>query len=159
MRKFNTVFHGYDKYQVQKCIDDIINNYEVLLNKSKKTEEQNKVLREKIQYYERIEDSMNRAIFTAETAGDQIKSSARKEAEALITEARHNASRIINDALLKAEKAQNHADQLKRNTNVLKRRLRQIIENQLEVIEEIDNVDFSDIDINGLLNIILFNCI
>ena len=60
--------------------------------------------------------------------------------------ARHNASRIINDALLKAEKAQNHADQLKRNTNVLKRRLRQIIENQLEVIEEIDNVDFSDID-------------
>ena len=146
MRKFNTVFHGYDKYQVQKCIDDIINNYEVLLNKSKKTEEQNKVLREKIQYYERIEDSMNRAIFTAETAGDQIKSSARKEAEALITEARHNASRIINDALLKAEKAQNHADQLKRNTNVLKRRLRQIIENKLEVIEEIDNVDFSDID-------------
>ena len=131
MRKFDTVFHGYDKYQVQKCIDDIINNYEVLLNKSKKTEEQNKVLREKIQYYERIEDSMNRAIFTAETAGDQIKSSARKEAEALITEARHNASRIINDALLKAEKAQNHADQLKRNTNVLKRRLRQIIENQL----------------------------
>ncbi len=146
MRKFDTVFHGYDKYQVQKCIDDIINNYEFLLNKSKKTEEQNKVLREKIQYYERIEDSMNRAIFTAETAGDQIKSSARKEAEALITEARHNASRIINDALLKAEKAQNHADQLKRNTNVLKRRLRQIIENQLEVIEEIDNVDFSDID-------------
>lgn len=146
MRKFDTVFHGYDKNQVQKCIDDIINNYEVLLNKSKKTEEQNRLLREKIQYYERIEDSMNRAIFTAETAGDQIKSSARKEADALITEARHNASRIINDALLKAEKAQNHADQLKRNTNVLKRRLRQIIENQLEVIEEIDNVDFSDID-------------
>ena len=145
MRKFDTVFHGYDKNQVHKCIDDIINNYEVLLNKSKKTEEQNRLLREKIQYYERIEDSMNRAIFTAETAGDQIKSSARKEADALITEARHNA-RIINDALLKAEKAQNHADQLKRNTNVLKRRLRQIIENQLEVIEEIDNVDFSDID-------------
>ena len=146
MRKFDTVFHGYDKNQVHKCIDDIINNYEVLLNKSKKTEEQNRLLREKIQYYERIEDSMNRAIFTAETAGDQIKSSARKEADALITEERHNASRIINDALLKAEKAQNHADQLKRNTNVLKRRLRQIIENQLEVIEEIDNVDFSDID-------------
>lgn len=146
MRKFDTVFHGYDKNQVHKCIDDIINNYEVLLNKSKKTEEQNRLLREKIQYYERIEDSMNRAIFTAETAGDQIKSSARKEADALITEARHNASRIINDALLKAEKAQNHADQLKRNTNILKRRLRQIIENQLEVIEEMDKVDFNDVD-------------
>ena len=89
---------------------------------------------------------MNRAIYTAEAAGDQIKSSARREAESLVTEARHNASRIINDALLKAEKAQNHADQLKRNTNILKRRLRQIIENQLEVIEEMDKVDFDDID-------------
>ena len=52
----------------------------------------------------------------------------------------------INDALLKAEKAQNRADMLKRNTNVLKRRLRQIIENQLEVIEEMDRVDFDRYD-------------
>ncbi len=146
MRKFDTVFRGYDKYQVQKFLDDVIKNYEALLNKSVKTEEENKQLKEQIVYYQRIEDTMNRAIYTAEAAGDQIKSSARREAESLIAEARHNASRIINDALLKAEKAQNHAEQLKRNTNILKRRLRQIIENQLEVINEIDNVDFDKVD-------------
>ena len=146
MKKFDTVFRGYDKYQVQKFLDEVIANYESLLNKSKKTEEDNKRLVEQIAYYQRIEDTMNRAIYTAEAAGDQIKSSARREAESLITEARHNANRIINDALLKAEKAQNHADQLKRNTNILKRRLRQIIENQLEVIEEIDAVDFEGVD-------------
>lgn len=146
MRKFDTVFRGYDKVQVQKCLDEIINNYEQLLRKSQKTEENNKKLLEQIAYYQKIEDTMNRAIYTAESAGDQIKSSARKEAEILVNEARRNASRIINDALLKAEKAQNHADQLKRNTNVLKRRLRQIIENQLEVIEEMDKVDFNEVD-------------
>ena len=146
MEKFDTVFRGYDKAQVQKCLDEIIHNYEALLEKSKKTEEDNKKLVEQIAYYQRIEDTMNRAIYTAEAAGDQIKSSARREAEALVSEARHNANRIINDALLKAERAQNHADQLKRNTNILKRRLRQIIENQLEVIEEIDNVDFGEVD-------------
>ena len=146
MKKFDTVFRGYDKYQVQRCLDDIIKNYEALLIKSKKTEEDNKKLIDQIAYYQRIEDTMNRAIYNAENAGDQIKSTARKEAETLISQARHYANRIINDALLKAERAQNHADQLKRNTNILKRRLRQIIENQLEVIDEIDNVDFSDID-------------
>lgn len=148
MKKFDTVFRGYDKAQVQKFLDEVINNYEALLNKSMKTEEENKKLVEQIAYYQRIEDTMNRAIYTAEAAGDQIKSAARREAESLVTEARHNASRIINDALLKAERAQNHADQLRRNTNVLKRRLRQIIENQLEVIEEIDNVDFERVDNN-----------
>ena len=146
MEKFDTVFRGYDKVQVQHFLDDVIRNYEALLNKSKKTEEENKRLLDQIAYYQRIEDTMNRAIYTAEAAGDQIKSSARREAESLITEARHNANRIINDALLKAERAQNHADQLKRNTNILKRRLRQIIENQLEVIEEIDAVDFESVD-------------
>ena len=146
MKKFDTVFRGYDKVQVQKFLDDVIKNYELLLEKSKKTEDDNKKLVDQIAYYQKIEDTLNHAIFTAESAGDQIKSSARKEAESLVSEARHNASRIINDALLKAEKAQNHADMLKRNTNVLKRRLKQIIESQLDVIEEIDNVDFGKVD-------------
>ena len=44
MKKFDTVFRGYDKYQVQKCLDEIINNYEVLLKKSQKTEDENKKL-------------------------------------------------------------------------------------------------------------------
>ena len=135
MKKFDTVFRGYDKTQVHQFLDNVIKNYELLLDKSKKTEEENKLLKEQIAYYQRIEDTMNRAIYTAESAGDQIKSSARREANTL-----------INDALLKAEKAQNHADQLRRNTNILKRRLRQIIENQLEVIEEMDKVDFDRID-------------
>ena len=146
MNKFDTVFRGYDKVQVQKFLDDVIKNYELLLRKSQKTNEENKKLIEQIAYYQNIEDRMNRAIYSAESASDQIKKNARKEADQLITEARHNASRIINDALLKAERAQNHADQLKRNTEMLKRRLRQIIQNQLDVIEEMDKVDFDNID-------------
>ncbi len=146
MNKFDTVFRGYDKVQVQKFLDDVIKNYELLLRKSQKTNEENKKLIEQIAYYQNIEDRMNRAIYSAESASDQIKKNARKEADQLITEARHNASRIINDALLKAERAQNHADQLKRNTELLKRRLRQIIQNQLDVIEEMDRVDFDRVD-------------
>lgn len=146
MKKFDTVFRGYDKVQVQKCLDEIISCYQALLEKSKKTEAENKKLVEQNAYYERIESTLNRAIFTAESAGDQIKSSARKEAQDMISEARRNANRIINDALLKAERAQEQADTLKRNTNVLKRRLKQIIENQLEVIEEMDKVDFRSIE-------------
>lgn len=146
MEKFNTVFRGYDKNEVHKCLDEIIKSYEGLLNKSKKTEADNKLLLEKLSYYEKKEETLNRALFVAENASDEIKSSARRECESMINEARRNASRIINDALIKAEKAQDQADQLKRNTNILKRRIRQIIETQLEVINELDKVDFRDVD-------------
>ena len=146
MEKFNTAFRGYDKNEVHKCLDEIIRKYEALLNKSKKTEADNKLLLDKLSYYEKKEDTLNRALFIAESASDEIKNSARKECESMINEARRNASRIINDALIKAEKAQESADQLKRNTNILKRRIRQIIETQLEVINELDKVDFKDVD-------------
>ena len=146
MEKFNTVFRGYDKNEVHKCLDEIIKSYEGLLNKSKKTEADNKLLLEKLSYYEKKEETLNRALFVAENASDEIKSSARRECESMINEARRNASRIINDALIKAEKAQDQADQLKRNTNILKRRIRQIIETQLEVINELEKVDFKDVD-------------
>ena len=146
MEKFNTVFRGYDKNEVHKCLDEIIKSYEGLLNKSKKTEADNKLLLEKLSYYEKKEETLNRALFVAENASDEIKSSARRECESMINEARRNASRIINDALIKAEKAQDQADQLKRNTNILKRRIRQIIETQLQVINELDKVDFKDVD-------------
>lgn len=146
MKKFDTVFRGYDKKQVHECIDKIISSYEDLLTKSKITDEENQKLREKVVHYSKIEDTLNRAIFTAESASDQIKKLARKEAESLIDEARRNSNRIINDALIKAEKVQSSADLLNRNLNVFKRRLKTIIENQLEVIDEIDKLDLRSIE-------------
>ena len=146
MKKFNVVFRGYDKTEVHNTLDEIIKAYESLLNKSKITEEENKRLKEKNLYYERIESTLNRAIFTAETASDEIKKSARSEAESLMNEAKRNANRIINDALTKAEKVQGESDNLKRNLVIYKRRLKSIIESQLEIIEEMDKIDLRDID-------------
>ena len=144
MKKFDTVFRGYDKAQVQHFLDDVIKNYEALLTKSKQTEEENKKLVEQIAYYQRIEDTMNRAIYTAEAAGDQITSSARREADSLITEARHNASRIINDALLKAERIEENAQRMRRNLITYKRRIRSLIEQQAEIVDDLDKIDLDN---------------
>ena len=45
MKKFDTVFRGYDKSQVHECIDKIIKSYEELLTKSKATEDENQKLK------------------------------------------------------------------------------------------------------------------
>lgn len=144
MNNFDTVFRGYDKEQVKAYLDKVIVEYERLLNDKKETDKRLNELSEKLNSYENLESTLNRALFNAENAGDEIKKMARKEAESLINEARRNANRIINDALIKAEKAGDDADRLKRNTERLKRRLKGIIEGQLEVIDEMDNLDFKD---------------
>ncbi len=142
MRNFDTVKRGYDQEQVKYYLDEIINEYEKLLNAKKESDRKVIELSERLEYFKQLEKTMNRAIFSAETTSDEIKKVARQEAESLITEAKRNANRIINDALLKAEKASDDADRLKRNISLLKRRLKSIIEGQLEIIEEMDKIEF-----------------
>lgn len=144
MNGFNTVFRGYDKEEVKKYLDKVIKEYERLLNEKKLVDEKVNDLSKQLEKYEQLESTLNRALFSAENASDEIKRVARLEAEGLINEAKRNANRIINDALIKAEKANDDADRLKRNVTLLKKRLRAIIEGQLEVIEEMDRLDFKN---------------
>ncbi len=146
MKNFSTVFRGYNKEEVKQYLDNVIVEYERLLNSKKEADKKIDELNEKLEYYKNIESRMNHAIFNAETAGDDIKKMARRESENLINEARRNANRIINDALIKAEKASETAERLKRNVKELKRKLRTIIEGQLEVIEEMDKLDMKNDD-------------
>ena len=143
MKKFNTVFRGYDKSEVNNTISEIVNNYELLLNKCKSMDAENQKLKEKLLHYEKLESTLNKAIFTAEDACEKIKSIARKESNAMIEEAKRNSNRIINDALMRAEKLDDDIETLKRNVKIFKRRLRTIVESQLQVIDEIDEVDLN----------------
>ena len=144
MNGFNTVFRGYDKEEDRKYLDKVIKEYERLLSEKKIVDEIVNDLSKQLEKYEQLESTLNRALFSAENASDEIKRVARLEAEGLINEAKRNANRIINDALIKAEKANDDADRLKRNVTLLKKRLRAIIEGQLEVIEEMDRLDFKN---------------
>lgn len=134
--------------QVEKMIEDNkIKNQELALKDKKIKELQNiiegtKGVSEKLAHYERIEGTLNRALIMAQKTSDQIKSTAHKESEIILEDAKRNASRIVNESLLKAEKTEMEAEMLKRNVNVFKRKLRGLIEAQLEMVDDIEKVEF-----------------
>lgn len=151
MEKFNRTLRGYDPEEVNQFLDKVINQVEQMvedikakdakINELKKLEVENQNLREKIVQYEKMETTLNRAIMMAQKTSEQMKMSAHKESETILEEAKNNANRIINEALLKAEKAENEANMLRRNINIFKRRVRDIVEAQLEVVNEMDQVE------------------
>ena len=151
MDKFNRTLRGYDPEEVNNFLDQIIDRVELMvkdikekdetINQLKEELENTKEIREKLAQYERMEDTLNRAIIMAQKTSDQLKVAAHRESEIMIDDAKKNASRIVNEALLRAEKIENDAITLKRNVNIFKRRLKDIIETQLEVIDEIDKVE------------------
>ena len=134
--------------QVERMIEDNKTKNNEILERDKKIEELENTLkstaglRERLEQYERTEATLNRAILMAQKTSDQIKSAATKESEIIIEDAKRNASRIVNESLLKAEKTEMEADMLRKNINSFKRRLRGVIEAQLDMVNDIEKVDF-----------------
>ena len=149
-------FKNYTPEQIDSFLNQVINQVESMIEnnklkneeiaiKDKKIQELESVIKkvqDKLEHYERLEGTLNRAIMMAQKTSDQIKSSAHRESEIILNDAKNNASRIVNESLLKAEKTEMEAEMLKRNVNIFKRKLRNIIETQLEMVDDIEKVEF-----------------
>lgn len=142
MKKFNTSLMGYSKEEVNIFIKEVTNNYEALLNKLKEKSNELEATKTALEKYKDLESTFNRAILASEKASSEIRQVARSEAKSIIDEAKRNGSRILNDALIKAEQAEKDADELQRRVDAYKRKVIDIIEEQKEMINDIGRIKF-----------------
>lgn len=138
MRKFNNSFPGYNKKEVNSFVANVTNEYESMLNNLKNRDNEIILLKKELERYKTLESTLNRAILIAEESSHNIKKTAMDEAKIVVDDAKKNASRIINNALIKAEKVENEAKSLQRQVEVYKRRYRNILEEQLSEIDKLD---------------------
>ena len=138
MRKFNTSISGYNKIEVNNFVNEVTQEYESMLNKLKQQDQEIENLKKELVKYQNMEQTLNRALVVAEDASNQIKRVARDEAKGVIEDAKRNASRIVNDALLKADKIEQDVEPLKRRVVIFKRRLRSVVDEQIEFIDSIN---------------------
>ncbi len=144
MEKFSRELNGYKRSEVNQLLKEIIDQTEKMISKIENQKQQINLLNEKIVHYQNIEESLRMALDRAENVGVYLRKEAQNEADQIIAKARRNADYIVNDALLRSEKLQLKNDQVERNLRVLKRKLRSIIEQQLEVVEEIEVLEVDD---------------
>ncbi len=142
MRKFNTSISGYNKDEVNAFVNQVVKEYESMLLKLKNRDEQIKGLTNKLEHYENIEGALNKAMQVAEDSSNHIRKLAKDEANVIIENAKKNASRIVNDSLIKAERVDMEADQLKRRLKIYKARIKQVVEEQLEMVKDIDDIEY-----------------
>ena len=140
MKQFNTTLNGYDKTEVNAFVNEVTREYENVLDKLKSREIELKALKDRLEYYKNLESTLNTAVLVAEDSSNQIKKIAKEEAKLIIDQAKKNASRIINDALIKAEKTEIEADQLRRSLKIYKSRIKATIEEQLTMVDDVDNI-------------------
>ena len=142
MRKFSTEISGYSKREVNAFVMEVTKEYESILNRLKTAEAETKRLTTELEKYQNMETTLNRAILIAEEAGNQIKKIAHEEYQRIIDEAKKNASRLVSDSLAQVDKINDTKEQLERRVAIYKRRVKQTINEQLELIDEIDKIEY-----------------
>ena len=89
-----------------------------------------------------IETSLKNALVIADETNRNLRKLTTDESSQILEDAKKNASRIVNDALIKADKIEAEAENLKRNVDIYKRRMKQMLSEQLEVVDKITDIEY-----------------
>ncbi len=138
MRKFSTSFPGYNKGEVNSFVSNVTGEYESMLNNLKTKDNEIESLKRELENYKNMERTLNRALLIAEESSNNIKKVAYDESRAIVEDAKRNASRIVNNALLKAEQIDIDANNLKNQVIKYKKRYKNLLEEQLDEVERLD---------------------
>ena len=137
-KEFTRGFRGYDEDEVNDFLDQIIKDYEQVIKEKKRIEDTLNNSEERLGHFTNIEETLNKSLVVAQTAAEEVKASAEKEAKLIIREAEKNADRILSDSLSKARKIAIEIEDLKRQSKVFRERLRMLVEAQMDLIKSED---------------------
>lgn len=141
MKKFDKSINGYNVSQVNAFVDDVVDKVDDMITKMKQKDLEIDRLKSELEHYKSMDATLNRAVVIAEEAANKYKENSLNESDLIVTEAKKNANRIINDALMKAESIEEEASRLRRNIVTYKRRIRNLIEQQAEIVDDLDKID------------------
>ena len=139
MEKFSYEANGYNRNEVNQFVSDVIKETEGIIARVKQQNSEIDELKKELQHYREQSTFIH-----TDVASDNIKNRAIEERDMIVNDAKRNASRIVNEALLKAEKIEFRADTLERNMRIFKKKLKSIMDQQMAVVEEIEMLELED---------------
>ncbi|HOB26232.1 MAG TPA: DivIVA domain-containing protein [Bacilli bacterium] len=144
MKKFDRSLNGYNISEVNAFVDDVVDKVDDMITKMKEKDLEIDRLNKELEHYKSMDATLNRAVVMAEEASNKYKENSLNESDLIVTEAKKNANRIINDALLKAEHIEEESARMRRNIVTYKRRIRTLLDEQSQIIDDLDKVDINE---------------
>ena len=139
MKKFRKALRGYNIKEVNSFINEVISQVEKMIAEDNRKSMIINNLNKELQNYKNMEESLKKSIVMAEETASQMKKIARIESESIINDAKKNANKIVSDALVRAQKIEAESAILKKNVSIFKTRLKNIIEQQLQIVDDIED--------------------
>jgi len=133
--QFRTSLRGYDPREVDRLLDDVREEWEALMRDNQALRDELAKLEKKLREYQGTEKTLQETLVTAQKLTEDMKQSARKEAEIVLSQAELQADKIIHQAHGRLMQIIDEINDLKRQRAEFEGKLKSLIETHQRLLE------------------------
>jgi len=143
---FKVKVKGFDPTEVETFLEMVADEYENILNERNQFSEEVTRLKTQLRDYQQVEKTLQDTLMNAQETVSQSRENSKREAHIILREAELKAERILDEAREKLDRMKNELSILKAQKISFARRLKHLLESQMELIKvlEMDDVGFID---------------
>lgn len=94
-KTFSKKLRGYADDEVNSFLEEVASDYERIYREHREMEEQVDSLKSRLAHYEKMEATMSSTLVMAQETAENVKTTAKKEADVIVREAQNKAAQIV----------------------------------------------------------------
>lgn len=134
-REFGRKLRGYDPEEVHTFLEQVAEEMTRLLQQGGEHTAQIQRLEAQVKGYQEREDSLRNTLVTAQKMTEEIKNSAKREAEIIHKEAELRAEKLLEQANLRLAQVQAEIAEMKRQRELFAAKLRGLLKTHLDLLD------------------------
>lgn len=143
---FKKIFRGYDPIEIETFLEMVAEEFEALIKERNDLSDEVLKLKTQLRDYQEVEKTFKESLMNAQQTINQSRENSKRESDLIIKEAEVRAERIIENAKMQLIEIKNELMVIKAQKDSFSKRLRHLLESQLELLSvlEIDDLGFGD---------------
>ncbi len=133
---FKRGFRGYSEEDVDAFMDDIASDYEKVYREYCELKERCDNIQDKLTQYEKMEATMNSTLMLAQQTAENVKVTARKEADLILQEASNKKKQMMDETTMSLQTSQQELDKVRSQTRAFRAKCRAILTSQLRLLDD-----------------------
>ncbi|MBN1155954.1 DivIVA domain-containing protein [candidate division KSB1 bacterium] len=133
-QEFRKVMRGYDPIEVETFLEMVSDEFESLIKEKNHLSDEVLKLKTQLKDYQEVEKTFKESLMSAQETINQSRDNSKREANLIIKEAELKAEKLLEDTKIRLIEMKNELMLIKSQKDSFARRLRHLLESQLELI-------------------------
>ena len=138
-KKFSKqMMNGYSVEEVDEFLDNLTVDYEKAYKQSTEYKEKVEELEKDLKHYTNIESTLQNTLLMAQSAADEVRDLANKQAEQIIKDAEAKAKESVKELEQEILMKNKELEDLKKQFDVYKAKMESLLISQLELLKDVN---------------------